>query len=239
MEKLSEVSVAILAGGFGTRLRSVVNDRPKVLAEINRKPFLAYLLDYLLEYGVASVVLCTGYKGEQVKTEFGEAYGGLRLIYSYERAPLGTAGALSFALPFFSSKSVLILNGDSFCDANLAAFWEWHHESNADVTMLITKMPDTGQYGRVHVDADGRLIRFEEKGYDTGPGWINAGIYLVRRRLLEMVPTDRTVSLEREMFPVWVKLGLYSFRAPGPFIDIGTPESYALAERFFDPRAQI
>jgi D-glycero-alpha-D-manno-heptose 1-phosphate guanylyltransferase len=232
MEELSAVSVAILAGGLGTRLRSVVDDRPKVLAEIGGRPFLAYLLDQLLSYDIRLVVLCTGYRGEQVEAEFGDKYEKLNLIYSHEMSPLGTAGALRLALPFFESESVLILNGDSFCGANLKAFWEWHHERIADVTLLLTQVPDTKRYGRVDVDAQGCVLRFDEKDGNSGPGWINAGIYLLNRPLLQMIPIDRAVSLEHEMFPAHIGQRLYGYRCVGPFIDIGTPESYELAERF-------
>ena len=109
------VTAAILAGGLGTRLRSVVKDRPKVLAEIRGVPFLTYLLDQLAAAGVRDVVLCTGYMGEQVRSAFGDSYGGMCLSYSQESSPLGTAGALRLALPLFKSSSVLVMNGDSFC----------------------------------------------------------------------------------------------------------------------------
>jgi D-glycero-alpha-D-manno-heptose 1-phosphate guanylyltransferase len=227
------VSVAILAGGLGTRLRSVMDDRPKVLADVGGRPFLTYLLDQLLNYDISLVVLCTGHRGEQVEAEFGDKYEKLKLIYSNELSPLGTAGALRLALPFFESESVLILNGDSFCDTNLEAFWNWHCVRGADATLLLTEVPDTARYGQVEVDTDGRVVGFEEKGGNGGPGWINAGIYLVCRRLLETMPPGRAVSLERETFPTWIGRGLYGYRSASKFIDIGTPESYALANELF------
>jgi D-glycero-alpha-D-manno-heptose 1-phosphate guanylyltransferase len=233
VKDLSTVSAAILAGGLGTRLRSAVGDRPKVLADIGGRPFLAYLLDQLLNYDVNLVVLCIGYKGEQVRTEFGDTYEKLKLAYSQEISPLGTAGALRLALPLFKSESVLVLNGDSFCDADLEDFWQWHLERRADASLLLTQVSDTRRFGRVDVDSEGRLIGFAEKGSDDGPGWVNAGIYLLRRRLLETIPPERAVSLEHEMFPIWIERGLYGYRALGSFIDIGTPESYVSAQDFF------
>ena len=110
--ELSSVSVALLAGGLGTRLRSVVADRPKVLAEIRSQPFLTYLLDQVAAAGCRSVVLCTGYLGDQIESTFGKSYGPLRLIYSREQEPLGTAGALRFAITRFESDPVLVMNGD-------------------------------------------------------------------------------------------------------------------------------
>ena len=249
VQDLASVTAAILVGGLGTRLRSVVADRPKVLAEVRGRPFLTYLLDQLAGAGVRTVVLCTGYLGEQVQAMFGDSYGSLRLVYSQESSPLGTAGALRLALPLFKpglspglerseaeanvSDSVLVMNGDSFCQANLRAFWAWHCARGADATLLLTRMPDTKRYGRVHVDADGLVLRFDEKDDEGGPGWINAGIYLLSHRLLLTIPANRTVSLEQEVFPAWIGRGLYGYRSEGRFLDIGTPEAYTVAEQFF------
>src|ERR1051326_2110224 len=107
-------SAAILAGGLGSRLRSVVSDRPKVLAPVNGRPFLAILLDQLVESGAESVALCTGYLGEQVESAFGSVYRNLKIFYSREQSPLGTAGALRLGLPPLSARSILGMNGGSF-----------------------------------------------------------------------------------------------------------------------------
>ena len=227
------VTAAILAGGLGTRLRSVVKDRPKVLAEIGGRPFLAYLLDQLAVVKVKSIVLCTGYRGEQVQEMFGDSYAGVGLVYSRESSPLGTAGALRLALPLFEFDSILVMNGDSFFGMDLSAFWEWHRAHSASGTLSLVEVADTTRYGRVHVDSGGAVVRFEEKS-DTGmPGCINAGVYLLARHLLLTIPTNRPVSLERDMFPSWVGKRLYGYKCEGCFLDIGTPEAYAVAERFF------
>lgn len=246
---LASVTTAILAGGLGTRLRSLVADRPKVLAEIRGRPFLSYLLDQLASAGVRHVVLCTGYLGEQIKAAFGESYGALRLVYSEESSPLGTAGALRLALPLFKpglspglehseaepnvSDSVLVINGDSFCEMNLRTFWTWHCEHNANATIVLTKMIDTTRYGRVHLNTDGLVLNFDEKDAKGGPGWINAGIYVLNYPLLLTIPANRSVSLERQTFPAWVGRGLYGYQSQGRFLDIGTPEGYGAAEQFF------
>ena len=227
------VTAAILAGGLGTRLCSVVADRPKVLAEVRGRPFLAYLLDQLTNIGIRQVVLCTGYLGEKVQNVFGDSYGNLSLVYSQESSPLGTAGALRLALTLFKSDSVLVMNGDSFCESNLIAFWTWHSARNAGATLLLTEVADTKQYGQVHFDANGLVLSFDEKDDKGGPCWINAGIYLIKRHLLLTIPTDHAVSLEREMFPRWIGRGLYGYPSEGRFLDIGTPEAYAAAEQFF------
>lgn len=232
-----EVTAAVLAGGFGTRLRSVLPDRPKVLAEIRGRPFLAYLLDQLASAGVRNAVICTGYLGEQVRSTFGDTYGGLRLYFSQESLPLGTAGALRLALPQFRSDSLLVMNGDSFYGINLRLFWEWHCLQRADATIALVNRIDTARYGQIQVNGDGVVISFNEKGTAGGSGWINAGIYLIMRSLLLTIPADRYVSLEQEMFPAWAGRGLYGYRSEGRFVDIGTPDAYKSAERFFASEA--
>jgi NDP-sugar pyrophosphorylase family protein len=225
----------ILAGGLGTRLRPIIADRPKVLAEVQGHPFLASLLDQVAAAEIKTVVLCTGYLGEQVRETFGNTYKNLHLVYSQESSPLGTAGALRFAFPLFASDTVLVMNGDSFCEADLNAFWSWHCVRGAEATILLTEVADTRRYGRVQVDMEGRVLGFEEKGDANGPGWVNAGIYLFKRCMLETIPVDKVISLEREVFPAWIGGGLYGYRSEGRFLDIGTPESYTMAEQFFAP----
>lgn len=230
---VQDIVAIVLAGGLGTRLRSVVADRPKVLAEVRGRPYLAYLLDQIAATGIKIVVLCTGYMGEQVQDIFSNTYKSLRLVYSQESSPLGTAGALRFALPLLESDTVLVMNGDSFCETNFEAFWTWHCAWDADATLRLTKVADARRYGRVQVDVSGRVLRFDEKSDTSGPGWINAGIYLLKRRLLETLPVNKVISLEREIFPAWIGRGLYGYRSEGRFLDIGTPESYVIAEQFF------
>ena len=233
MEGLANITAAILAGGRGTRLQSVLADRPKGLAPVRGRPFLSYLLDQLVAAGVQEVVFCTGYRGEQIRETFGDDYRSLRLLYSQEDVPLGTAGALRHASSFFKSESVLVMNGDSFVDANLRDFWNWHRGLGAVATMMVIKVQDSGRYGRVQMDTGGHLIGFREKGEDHGPGWINAGIYLFRRAFLEGIAAGGVVSLERDVFPAWIGHGLYAYRNHGGVLDIGTPEAYASAESFF------
>ena len=233
MGGLSSVTTAILAGGLGTRLRPRLADRPKVLADVLGRPFLSYLLDQLDHHELRDVILCTGHLGEQVRTAFGDSYGKLRLAHSRELSPLGTAGALRLALPLLQSKSVLIMNGDSFCDVDLGAFFSSHHTRRANGSLVLVRRSDTISSGRVEVDAEGRITRFEEKGGRAGSGWINAGIYLLTQRLLRTIAISGAVSLEQELFPGWINDGLYGYQSGGRFLDIGTPEAYALAEQFF------
>lgn len=234
---LSDLTTAILAGGLGTRLRSVVSDRPKVLAKIGQKPFLAYLLNYLVNAGVQKAVLCVGYLGEQVRAAFGDTWGPLTLVYSQETSPLGTGGALRLALPLLDSNPVLVMNGDSFLATDLKVFWKWHKAVGAKATLLLTKQARTQRYGRVQMDSAGFVTSFQEKGEQEGPGWINGGIYLIQKDLLQTIPERVATSLEQEIFPSWIHQGLLGYCSEGLFLDIGTPEDYAAAELFF--REQI
>jgi NDP-sugar pyrophosphorylase family protein len=233
MQPLADLTVTVLVGGLGTRLRPVVADRPKALAEVGGRPFLEYVLDRLTRAGLRRVVLCTGYLGTQVQAAFGSRRGILDLVYSQEPEPLGTAGALRLALPLVLSDTVLIVNGDSYSDADLGLFREWHHRRGARASVTLVHALETGRYGQVQLRADGSVAAFREKEAGAGPGWINAGQYLVDRNLLAEIPAGRAVSLEGEMFPAWVGRGLYAWQSDARLLDVGTPESYAAAGRFF------
>ena len=225
-----DTTAMILAGGLGTRLRAAVPGRQKVIVPVAGRPFLLRLLDQLHEVGVRKVVICTGYQAGQVVEALGERYRSMRLVYSEESEPLGTAGALRQALPHLDSEPVLVLNGDSFCELDFPALLA---ARDAPATIVVREVPDTTQGGRVEFEADGVVTRFAEKEAERSRGWISAGIYLLRREVIERIPTDRAVSIEREVFPLWVGRGLRVFRASGRFLDIGTPDSYIAAQGLF------
>jgi D-glycero-alpha-D-manno-heptose 1-phosphate guanylyltransferase len=229
----SKVSVAVLAGGLGTRLRSVVDGRPKVLAEVSGRPFLAYLLEHLARTGVKSTVLCTGYLGEQISDRFGGQYGSVEIIYSRESEPLGTGGSLRLALPHLNSDPVLVLNGDSFLAADLRAFWAWHHERGAEASMLLTWVADSARYGSVELNDHGQVTEFREKAATDGPNWVNSGVYLLSRSLIASLGENVNSSLEYDLFPQLIGRALYGRTTDARFLDIGTPEDYASATAFF------
>lgn len=223
----------VLAGGLGTRLRPVVADRPKVLGEVGGRPWLSYIFDQLVDAGVRRAVVGTGYLGEQVEAEFGAAYGPLALAYSREPEPLGTAGAVRFAAPLLGDGTVLVMNGDSYCDADLGRFLHWHRERGAGASLLLAAVADASRYGTVETDPDGRVTAFWEKREGVADAWINAGVYLVERAVRDSIPAEGAVSIERGVFPGLVGSGLYGYRAGGRFIDMGLPESFAAAQHFF------
>jgi NDP-sugar pyrophosphorylase family protein len=229
----SDITVAILAGGMGTRLRSVVSDRPKVLASVGSRPFLAWWLDALEAQGFRDIVLCTGFRASQVEEAFGSSFGKLSLRYSVEDEPLGTGGALHKALPLIRSSTLLVLNGDSFCRQELRPFIVQHFERGSRASLVVTSVPDVGRYGSVQFNPEGKVQRFQEKTGQAGPGWINAGIYLLSRDLFSVLPSHMSISLERDLLPRWLYQDIRTFTSPGRFIDIGTPESLSAATEFF------
>lgn len=221
----------ILAGGKGTRLQSIVSDRPKVMSDVNGRPYLTYLFDQLLSAGINRVILCTGYMAEHILDYYGQSYGNLALVYSQETEPLGTGGAIRHALHHIQSNTILVLNGDSYCNVSLTQFCGAHHSL---ASMVLVYQSDTARYGQVKFDKDSYITDFIEKGVDLLPGWINAGIYLIDRELIENIPPDKAISIEQEMFPIWLKdRSIKGFYSQDRFIDIGLPKSYAQSHQFF------
>ena len=223
----------ILAGGLGTRLRPAISNLPKVLSPVNGRPFLSYLLDQLVEAGIEKVVLCTGHLEALIREAFGCEYRGIAVQYSHEMTALGTGGALCHALALVSSEWVLAMNGDSYCGIDLKSYIGWHFKKKYNASLVLTKIEDTGRYGSVKIDKDGRVLSFEEKCANVEPGWINGGFYMLRKSLLVSVSAGIKFSLERDLFPKLLDTGLYGFCFHGKFIDIGTPESYLSAKKLF------
>jgi len=232
-ERPDKLTAAILVGGLGTRLRPVLADKQKVIAPVAGRPFLYRLLDQLADAGLRRVVLCTGYKAAEVASTVGPAYRNLSITYSPEPQPLGTAGALRNALPLLDTDPVLALNGDSFCEIDLGPFQDVHAARRANASLAVREVEDTSRSGRVSFDERGSVTSFIEKDGATGHGWINGGIYLLSRAVLQSIPAGRAVSIERETFPAWVGRGLYAFPTTGKFLDIGTPPAYFAAQKLF------
>lgn len=228
---LGSLAVLILCGGLGTRLRPVVSDRPKCLAPVGGRPFLEVLLDHLHSQGLRHFVLCAGYGAEAVASA-GAAlsrFGEIRL--SREECALGTAGALRLALAQAETDPVLAMNGDSLAVLDLAAMLAFHHARSARATIALVPAPGHGSgrdAGAVELDANRRILSFREKPDAGRGGYLNAGVYLLAREVLQAVPPRRQVSLEREVFPQLLERGIFGFPCSG-FYDIGTPERYALA----------
>ena len=232
-DSLSDATAVILAGGLGTRLRSVVSDRPKVLAPVAGVPFLAHLLKQLARAKQTDCLLLVGYGGNQVRAAFGDCCFGVNISYSFEKELLGTGGAVRLALPSIRGKTILLMNGDSYCHLDLRAFADYHRGHGRKVSLSLTWVENASRYGFVALGPDERITGFAEKATHPAPGWINAGVYLIEREMFEDLETNTQVSLERDLMPNWLsKHDVFGFRG-GEFIDIGVPESYAQANDFF------
>jgi NDP-sugar pyrophosphorylase family protein len=227
----------LLAGGLGTRLRPLVADRPKSMAQIGNQPFLAYQLDLLRRQGLTDIILCTGHMSHAIEECFGDGGDfGVRIAYSWEEKPLGTAGAIKNAAPLVDS-TFLVLNGDTYIQADLRDLANFHRDSGALATIGLSRVGDPSRSGLVQIDHTGRAVRFIEKGTVQGDcDTVSAGVYVFETEVLDFIPADRNVSLELEVFPRLVEMGvlLYGYTLGGPFIDIGTPEGYQRMQELVD-----
>ena len=232
-----DVTVLILAGGFGRRLRNAVPDRQKVLASVNNRPFICYLFDQIRQSGFNKVTVCTGYKGQEVHETIGERYESLQVFYSCEAEPLGTAGALRLAIEGTGSRWLLVMNGDSYTNIDLGKFLAWHIKKKASISLVVTHSSELARYGSVVLSSEKTVLGFTEKAAETKieAGFINAGVYLIDRNLACRIPTNTPVSLERDFLPQLINSDscVYGYLAENEFIDIGTPGSYREAQEFF------
>jgi mannose-1-phosphate guanylyltransferase len=228
---LEALDVFVLAGGLGTRIRPVLGDLPKILAPIAGRPYLVYLLDWLRRFGARRVVLGLGHRAEAVLNHMKvHPADPIEVTTVVEPSPLGTAGAIRYARDVLWSDPVLIMNGDSFTDAHLCAFVDYHNTSEATGSILCADVDDAGRYGRVDLDSSGRIQGFIEKDAAfRGSALINAGIYLLSSSLLDEIAAGHAASLERDVFERLPPGSLSAFTGRFRFIDIGTPESLAVA----------
>ena len=218
----------ILAGGFGTRLSTVVSDVPKPMAPINGRPFLEYLLDDLNEKGINRVILAVGYKKEIIKSHFKKKYKNIDIIYSDEDIPLGTGGAIKKALILAKDEDIFIINGDTFFEVDLKEMYRFHKKNSSKLTLAIKEMEKFDRYGSLILERD-KIIKFEEKKY-IDKGYINGGIYIINKKLLKREEKER-FSFEKEILEnIEFQIEKYGYKSEGYFIDIGIPEDYY---RFF------
>lgn len=230
---MNHFSPVILAGGQGTRLRSVVSDRPKIMATVSGRPFVTYLLDRLQNAGFKKVTLSIGYMANMVKETLGVRYGELELDYVYEQTPLGTGGALRLAFDYLDQQPLLALNGDSFCSVDLKAYI-YALPNDAIAGLALTQVSNSDRYGTVKFTSEGRVLEFKEKDSTFQSAWINAGIYLLRPEALSCIPPETNISLEKDIFPKLITKNLFAWPNGKEFIDIGLPETYENAEAFFE-----
>ena len=237
MEGLTNMVAVLLVGGFGTRLRTVIDSKPKALASVGEQPFLSLLLFQLRSQGIRHIVLCTGYLGGQIEEMYGDGANlGLQIIYSREESPLGTGGALKLAAPqLHGMQDFLVMNGDSFVEIDFPQLVQAHRQHNGIMTLAVTQVEDGRRYGSIQTDGSGRVTAFLEKSASASHAMINAGVYLMNAGVLDIIPQGQS-SLEKDVFPRLLAHGVYAEAQSGLFIDIGTPGDYmraqALLQRF-------
>jgi mannose-1-phosphate guanylyltransferase len=223
----------ILVGGQGTRLRPLTDRTRKDMLALVDRPLLAYTLEHLARHGVERAIVSCGYLPDQIGSAFGDRYGSLALEYTIEDEPLGTGGAIGFAGRDLDG-SFFALNGDSLREADLDELVRFHRSTGAKATILLTPVADPSRYGLVRLAPDGRVSSFLEKPRpeEIDTDLINAGLYVLEPEVLELVAPDRSVSIERDVFPRLADEGsVYGIALAGYWLDVGTPESYLQAHR--------
>jgi mannose-1-phosphate guanylyltransferase len=228
------VQAIVLVGGEGTRLRPLTSDVPKPAVTLVDRPFLAYAIEWLAGHGVTEVVLACGFLPDVLREALAgeEDRAGVAITYVAEPEPLGTAGAIRFAADALGDRledRFLALNGDVLADLDLGALVRGHEEKGALATIGLHPVEDSSAYGLVHRAGDGSVLEFLEKTGEVAPGEINAGAYVLQRSVLDLIPSGRSVSIEREVFPRLVGEGLFGLVLDGYWMDIGTPERYLQA----------
>ena len=219
----------VLAGGLGTRLAGKLQGVPKPMAPVAGRPFLQILLNQLQLAGCARVVLSVGHLHQVIQSHFGADWRGMRLDYAVENAPLGTGGAIRAALAQAAEEQVLVLNGDTYLQADYAAMMRFHAGEGAPMTMAVTDLADIGRYGGVLFDGN-RITGFEEKG-GSGPGWINAGAYVLHRDIQWPPGLAEKFSFETDFLaPQIRRLNPAAYKVEGFFLDIGVPEDLERAQ---------
>lgn len=231
------MEVIILAGGLGTRLRSVVSEVPKCMAPVAGKPFLWYLLKYLTRYDVSRVILSVGYLREVIFRwieEVGDEFP-FSFDYAVEEEPLGTGGGIKLALSKALTQDVVIQNGDTFFDVNLNELMDFHKLAPSAVTIALKPMRDFDRYGRVIVDTvDGRIVEFKEKEH-CEEGMINGGVYVASKLNLPLKDYPEKFSFEKAVLePLTGQGKIFGLIQGGYFIDIGIPEDYQKAQIEFN-----
>lgn len=223
------MDVVILSGGLGTRLRSLVNDIPKTMANINGKPFLCCLLDIIKDYDVKNVILAVGYKKEFIEEYIGNNYKEMNIIYSEEEKPLGTGGAIRKALEYSKEDDVVVMNGDVYSKVNLKKLMEEHKKSKKEVTLALKYMENFERYGAVEFNDKKEIIKFEEKK-PKEKGYINVGVYAMKKNTLNNINVGVSFSIENDFFSKYVNKNIFNaYLYDGDFIDIGIPEDYKKA----------
>ena len=220
----------ILAGGLGTRLRSVVPDLPKCMAPVNGKPFISYVIDHFAKQGIETFICALGYKHEIISDYLSAHHTNLQFKYSIENSPLGTGGAIKLACKETTGDDVLVLNGDTIFNINLPLLTHFHTIKQSVCTLSLKSMINFDRYGVIVLDKEKRVHDFREKQFYE-KGLINAGVYLLKISsfLKEGLPTS--FSFEKDYLEKYfAQRPLFGLEQDEYFIDIGIPEDFERAQ---------
>jgi D-glycero-alpha-D-manno-heptose 1-phosphate guanylyltransferase len=219
----------VLAGGFGTRLRTVVSDVPKPMASIKGVPFLVYIFNQLKKYGINRVILSVGYKYEIIQNYFGNNYEDIKIYYSIEDTPLGTGGAIKRAIDYVTEENIFILNGDTLFDVNLSDLYQKHRQLNTNVTIATKLMNNFDRYGTIEME-NSIITEFHEK-QPLEIGYINGGVYCIKTHVFKKYNLPEQFSWEAFIEQNFNQIKIGSFISRGYFIDIGIPDDYLNAQK--------
>lgn len=229
------ITPVVLAGGKGTRLKSVSGATPKVLMEVRGRPFVFRILDQLAREGFTRVILATGFMAETVAAAMGDRYKNMKLIYSVENVPLGTGGALRLASDLAWGDTCLVANGDSYADTAFLPWFDWHFTGGSAASLLAGPVDDSDRFGLLEVDEGDRVTGFYEKRAAAGRCLANAGLALLARTVVNAIPREQEFSLEHTLFPqLAAQQKLFCYPQPVRFYDIGTPAAYRDAASWFE-----
>jgi D-glycero-alpha-D-manno-heptose 1-phosphate guanylyltransferase len=227
-------TVIILAGGLGTRLKSVLPDTPKCLAPINNKPFIGLLINNLKNQGINKFIFSLGYKSELVIKYLENQFEDTNIHYSVESEQLGTGGAIKLALSNVDSGEVFVINGDTFFNNDLNLFYKFHQLSGSSFSIALTTVENNNRFGTVVLNNDKEVINFSEKNQNSSV-LINAGHYIINKEKFLTHKFDNKFSLELDFFQNnTLEKKIYGFEYVSDFIDIGIPEDLNRAQTFFN-----
>ncbi len=221
----------ILAGGFGTRLQEAVPELPKCLAPVNGHPFIQYVVNHLAQQGITRIILSLGYRSEQVIDYFANNVQPVSVAWSVEQEPLGTGGAIQWAMQQAEANTVLVVNGDTLCRIDIPELAAFHTTSGALCTLSLKPMQRFNRYGSVVLEESGVIAAFREKMY-CEEGLINTGVYTINKTRFVQLGLPLKFSFEKDFLePYSQQEMVYGFVQNGYFIDIGIPEDYERAQR--------
>jgi D-glycero-alpha-D-manno-heptose 1-phosphate guanylyltransferase len=224
----------ILAGGFGTRLQTVVSDLPKPMANVADKPFLYYVVKQIVEQGIQRIVFSVGYKSEYIVDYFSKTDFGIEMLFQKENEPLGTGGGIKYAMQACKSNDILVVNGDTYFDIDFSSLHTIYLQKKAKAVLALRFIDNAGRYGQVQLNENSTIIAFEEKNLsEFKAGCINGGTYILDKNYF-IENTETKFSIEKDFFEKHVDKGVFAGHVyKNYFIDIGIPEDYYKANEDF------